>query len=69
MTSGRATICMEHQLRAMRLAADRVEALEFGNEVVELGVDDAVILTGTGVSGHRRRYCLVVPNRSDLTSP
>jgi hypothetical protein len=29
----------------MRLAADRVEALEFGNEVVELGVDDAVILT------------------------
>jgi hypothetical protein len=40
-----ATICMEHQLRAMRLAADRVEALEFGNEVVELGVDDAVILT------------------------
>jgi hydroxysqualene dehydroxylase len=35
---------MEHQLRAVRLAADRVEALEFGGETIALDADDAVIL-------------------------
>jgi hydroxysqualene dehydroxylase len=35
---------MEHQLRALRLAAERVEALDFGAETVTLGADDAVIL-------------------------
>jgi hydroxysqualene dehydroxylase len=35
---------MEHQLRAMRFAADRVEALEFGSETIDLDADDAVIL-------------------------
>lgn len=39
-----ATVRLEHQLRAMRFAADRVEALDFGNEAVVLGADDAVIL-------------------------
>ena len=35
---------MEHQLRALRLAPERVEALDFGTETVTLGADDAVIL-------------------------
>ncbi len=35
---------MEHQLRGVRLGADRAEALEFGGETVELGRDDKVIL-------------------------
>jgi squalene-associated FAD-dependent desaturase len=39
-----AIVRMEHQLRGVRLGADRIEALEFGDEVVELGADDAVIL-------------------------
>jgi hydroxysqualene dehydroxylase len=39
-----ATVRMEHQLRAMRFAGERVEALEFGNDSVALGANDAVIL-------------------------
>ncbi len=39
-----ATVRMEHQLRAMRLAAGRIEALEFVDGLIELGDDDAVIL-------------------------
>jgi squalene-associated FAD-dependent desaturase len=39
-----ATVRMEHQLRAMRLAAGRIEALEFADGLIELGDDDAVIL-------------------------
>ena len=35
---------MEHQLRALRLAADRAEALEFGGETIALDAGDAVIL-------------------------
>jgi squalene-associated FAD-dependent desaturase len=35
---------LEHQLRSLRLADDRVEALEFGGESVALDSDDAVIL-------------------------
>ena len=35
---------MEHQLRALRLVPERVEALDFGAETVALGADDAVIL-------------------------
>jgi hydroxysqualene dehydroxylase len=35
---------LEHQLRGLRLADDRVEALDFGNEAVALDPDDAVIL-------------------------
>jgi hydroxysqualene dehydroxylase len=35
---------MEHQLRAFALAAERIEALDFGAETVALGSDDAVIL-------------------------
>jgi squalene-associated FAD-dependent desaturase len=35
---------MEHQLRGMRLGLDRIAALEFGDDAVELGADDAVVL-------------------------
>ena len=35
---------MEHQLRALRFADERVEALDFGVDTVTLGADDAVIL-------------------------
>ncbi len=35
---------MEHQLRSVRLGADRVEALEFGGEPIKLDSGDAVIL-------------------------
>ena len=38
------TVRMEHQLRAMRFGAGRVEALEFGGETIALGSDDAVVL-------------------------
>jgi squalene-associated FAD-dependent desaturase len=39
-----AVVRLEHQLRALRFAADRVEALDFGKETVVLTADDAVIL-------------------------
>ena len=38
------SVRMEHQLRALRLASERVEALDFGTETVTLGADDAAIL-------------------------
>ena len=39
-----AVVRMEHQLRSLRFAAERIEALDFGAETIVLGVDDAVIL-------------------------
>jgi hypothetical protein len=39
-----AVVRLEHQLRALRFAAERVEALDFGGESVALAADDAVIL-------------------------
>ncbi len=41
---GGVTVRLEHQLRAMRFAAERVEALDFGGEAIVLAADDAVIL-------------------------
>jgi hydroxysqualene dehydroxylase len=35
---------LEHQLRGLRLADDRVEALDFGSETIALDGDDAVIV-------------------------
>ncbi len=40
-----ATVRMEHQLRALRFAAERIEALDFGSETVTLAADDTVIVT------------------------
>jgi hydroxysqualene dehydroxylase len=39
-----AVVRLEHQLRALRFAADRVEALDFGKETIVLTANDAVIL-------------------------
>jgi hydroxysqualene dehydroxylase len=39
-----AGVRMEHQLRALRLAPERVETLDFGAEILTLGADDAVVL-------------------------
>jgi squalene-associated FAD-dependent desaturase len=39
-----AMVRMEHQLHALRFAAERIEALDFGAESVLLGSGDAVIL-------------------------
>jgi hydroxysqualene dehydroxylase len=39
-----AQVRLEHQLRAMRFAGNRVEALEFGGETVALADKDAVVL-------------------------
>jgi hydroxysqualene dehydroxylase len=39
-----ATLRMEHQLRGLRLAAARVEALDFGTDKIELDADDAIVL-------------------------
>ena len=38
------TLRFEHQLRGLRFAPARVEALDFGSETIPLGSDDAVIL-------------------------
>ena len=35
---------LEHQLRAIRFSAERVEALDFGDETITLNADDAVVL-------------------------
>src|SRR5580658_6635927 len=37
-------IRLEHQLRAVRLSEDRVEALDFGSETIALAADDRVVL-------------------------
>jgi hydroxysqualene dehydroxylase len=39
-----AVVHLEHQLRALRFAGARVEALDFGGESVALDADDAVVL-------------------------
>jgi hydroxysqualene dehydroxylase len=39
-----AAVRLEHQLRALRFAADRVEALDFGKETIVLTGDDAIVL-------------------------
>jgi hydroxysqualene dehydroxylase len=39
-----AAVRMEHQLRGMRFGARRIEALDFGGEIVALGDGDAVVL-------------------------
>ena len=41
-------IRFDHQLRALDLADDRVRALEFGEDKIDLGNDDAVILAVPG---------------------
>ncbi len=44
LTARGADVRLEHQLRGLRFADSRVEALDFGGETVPLGTDDAVVL-------------------------
>jgi hydroxysqualene dehydroxylase len=44
LRAGGTAVRMEHQLRALRFAAERIEALEFGSETIALAAGDAVIL-------------------------
>jgi len=57
-----AEIRLEHQLRAIRFAAERVEALDFGDETVTLGDVDAVILAVPSYAAASLVAGLTVPN-------
>jgi squalene-associated FAD-dependent desaturase len=58
-----AEIRLEHQLRAMRIAARRVETLDFGDETVTLGEADAVILAVPPYAAASLVAGLTVPNK------
>ncbi|MFY9770631.1 MAG: hydroxysqualene dehydroxylase HpnE [Xanthobacteraceae bacterium] len=57
-----AQVRLEHQLRGMRFAAQRVEALDFGDEIVALGDADAVILAVPPYAAASLVAGLSVPN-------
>jgi squalene-associated FAD-dependent desaturase len=57
-----ALVRLEHQLRGMRFAARRVEALDFGDESVALGDADAVILAVPPYAAASLVQGLTVPN-------
>jgi hydroxysqualene dehydroxylase len=57
-----AQIRLEHQLRGMRFAAQRAEALDFGDDIVALGDADAVILAVPPYTAATLVAGLTVPN-------
>jgi squalene-associated FAD-dependent desaturase len=57
-----ALIQLEHQLRAMRFGAQRIEALDFGNEIVALADSDAVILAVPPYAAASLVQSLIVPS-------
>jgi hydroxysqualene dehydroxylase len=57
-----AQIRLEHQLRVMRFEAQRVAALDFGDEIVALGDADAVILAVPPYTAASLIQGLTVPN-------
>jgi hydroxysqualene dehydroxylase len=57
-----ALIRLEHQLRGMRFATRRVEALDFGDEIVALGEVDPVILAVPPYAAASLVQGLTVPN-------
>jgi hydroxysqualene dehydroxylase len=57
-----AQIRLEHQLRGMRFAAQGVEALDFGDEIVALGDADAVVLAVPPYAAASLVAGLTVPN-------
>ena len=57
-----ALVRLEHQLRAMSFAAQRVTALDFGDETVTLGDADALILTVPPYAAATLVPGLTVPN-------
>ena len=52
---------LEHQLRAMRFGSGKVEALDFGGEIIALQPDDAVILAVPPYAAASLVRDLVVP--------
>ncbi len=57
-----ATVRLEHQLRAMRFAEQRIEALDFGKDSIMLSVDDSVILAVPPYAAAALLPGLQVPN-------
>jgi squalene-associated FAD-dependent desaturase len=57
-----ALVRLEHQLRGIRFAAQRVAALDFGDEIVTLGDADAVILAVPPYAAASLVAGLTVPN-------
>ena len=57
-----AQVRLEHQLRGIRFADTRVEALDFGSEVVPLGAGDAVVLAVPPYAAASLVSGLEVPN-------
>ncbi|MGN6750286.1 MAG: hydroxysqualene dehydroxylase, partial [Xanthobacteraceae bacterium] len=57
-----AVVCLEHQLRAMRFDADQVASLDFGEDSVAIGEDDAVIVAVPPYSAASLLPGLTVPN-------
>jgi len=57
-----ALVRLEHQLRAMRFGGQRVEALDFGDEIATLGETDAVILAVPPYAAASLVAGLTVPN-------
>ncbi len=55
-------IRLEHQLRAVHFADDRIEALEFGGETIALSTDDAVVLAVPPYAAAALVNGLEVPN-------
>ena len=56
-----AAVRLEHQLRALRFNANRVEALDFGSETIALAEDDAVIVAVPPYAAAALIRDLVVP--------
>jgi squalene-associated FAD-dependent desaturase len=57
-----ATVRLEHQLRAIRFAEQRIEALDFGKETIRLAADDSVILAVPPYAAAALLPGLQVPN-------
>ncbi len=57
-----ATVRLEHQLRGMGFADERIEALDFGHEAAMLGTDDAVVLAVPPYAAAALVPGLTVPN-------
>jgi hypothetical protein len=55
-------IRLEHQLRAVHFADDRIEALEFGGETIALSTDEAVVLAVPPYAAAALVNGLEVPN-------
>jgi squalene-associated FAD-dependent desaturase len=57
-----ATLRLEHQLRGIKFAPARAEALDFGEEIIPLGADDAVIVAVPPYAAAALVPALTAPN-------